>query len=116
MNMSCVTSKLHIENIRGCDLVSLLTSLKCTVGYLEAESGEGGDPGPGAGHGVWCGGGDAGRRVDTGQWPGSVQDGGASLAWWSGQIQRRAAGLGKKQNLESVFGRRFELYCQKKRE
>ena len=27
--VSCVTSKLHIENIRGCDLVSLLTSLKC---------------------------------------------------------------------------------------
>ena len=26
---SCVTSKLHIENIRGCDLVSILTSLKC---------------------------------------------------------------------------------------
>ena len=64
--MSCVTSKLHIENIRGCDLVSLLTSLKCTVGYLEAESGEGGDPDPCAGHGVWCGGGVSLHRGDTG--------------------------------------------------
>ena len=34
---SCVTKWLHIENVSGCDLVSLLTSLKCHKVYIRSQ-------------------------------------------------------------------------------
>ena len=35
---SCVTSELHIQNVSGCDLVSLLTSLKCKYLIIISQS------------------------------------------------------------------------------
>ena len=36
--VSCVTSELRIENVSGCDLVSLFKSLKCKVLYISNQS------------------------------------------------------------------------------
>ena len=48
----CVTFRLSIRNVSGCDLVSILTSL--IFYHHQPEAGEAGDPGPGAGNGVCC--------------------------------------------------------------
>ena len=75
--VSCVISYLSISNVSGCDLASLLTSIKCQVLTIrnqslgreetkallramessvkkQSESREGGDQGPVTGHGVCC--------------------------------------------------------------
>ena len=52
---SCVMGSVGIMNVSGCDLVTILDSLKCEFLVIDSqESEEGGDPGPGAGYGVRC--------------------------------------------------------------
>ena len=98
--VSSVTYLVSIGNVSGCDLLTILDTVRSKeliIGRLSLGS---------AGHGVTCGGGGAGWRCDIGhqgpdgvQWTGEMQSGEVYLSYWR-KIQAPSEDLGQKQKLD----------------